>query len=248
MAGDLSLNELWESAPRGERAFQADDVSQLTEPAQRYLKHAIATDTVLARSVRLRMHGEIKLQRWLPFKAEQVIVWGRGFIWSATVRMYGMPIRGSDRLVDGEGAMQWKLLGFVPVMTASGPDITRSAAGRVAGESMWFPSVLCDEDVSWTAPDSSHLRAKFTAHGEKTEFEIAVGERGGVESIKYPRWGNPGDSEFRYVDSGALVEEESTFDGYTIPSRLRVGWYFGTDRFESEGEFFRATIDDAEYQ
>jgi hypothetical protein len=32
---------------------------------------------------------------------------------------------------------------------------------------------------------------------------------------------------------------------YTIPTRVRVGWYFGTSRFESEGEFFRATIEDA---
>ncbi len=248
MARVLSLNELWESAPHGDRSFQADDTSHLPEPAQRYLKHAIAADTVLARAVRLRMHGQIKLQQWLPFKAEQVIAWGRGFIWSASVRMYVIPIRGSDHLIDGEGAMQWKLLGLIPVMTASGPDITRSAAGRVAGESMWLPSVLCDEDVSWTSSDSSHLRAKFTAHGETTELGLSVDERGKLKSIKYPRWGNPGDSEFRYVDFGALVEEEGTFGGYTIPSRLRVGWHFGTDRFESEGEFFRAIIDHAEYQ
>jgi hypothetical protein len=248
MAEDLSLNKLWESAPRGERSFQADDASHLPEPAQRYLKHAIAPGTLLARAVRLRMHGEIKLQQWLPFKAEQAIVWGRGFIWSATVHIYGMPIRGFDRLVDSEGAMRWKLLGLIPVMKASGPDITRSAAGRVAGESMWLPSVLCGEDVSWTEPDLSHLHASLTAHGEATELELFVDERGKLKSIRYPRWGNPGDSEFRYVDFGALVEGESTFGGYTIPSRLRVGWYFGTDRFESEGEFFRATIDGVQYR
>lgn len=31
-------------------------------------------------------------------------------------------------------------------------------------------------------------------------------------------------------------------------SNLRIGWYFGTKRFESEGEFFLATIDDAIYR
>jgi hypothetical protein len=39
-----------------------------------------------------------------------------------------------------------------------------------------------------------------------------------------------------------------TFARYTIPIRMRVGWYFGTDRFESEGEFFRVTIDDGVYR
>jgi hypothetical protein len=29
---------------------------------------------------------------------------------------------------------------------------------------------------------------------------------------------------------------------------LRGGWYFGSDRFESEGEFFRSTIDSAIYR
>jgi hypothetical protein len=39
-----------------------------------------------------------------------------------------------------------------------------------------------------------------------------------------------------------------TFARYTIPIRMRVGWYFGTDRFESEGESFRVTIDDGVYR
>jgi hypothetical protein len=248
MAKELSVGELWDSAPSGERAFRAAGLAHLPEAARRYLEHAIASGTRLARAVRLRMHGEIKLQRWLPFTAEQVIVWERGFIWSATVRMFGMPIRGSDRLVDGEGAMRWRLLGIIPVMTAAGPDITRSAAGRVAAEAVWLPSVLCSDDVSWTVPDSSHLRARFEAHGEMAELELLADEKGRLETIKLPRWGNPEGAEFHYADFGALVEEEHTFDGYTIPTRLRVGWHFGTGRFEPEGEFFRVTIDDATYR
>ena len=77
------------------------------------------------------MHGEIKLKRWLAFSAEEVICWDRGFIWQASVRMGALTIRGSDRFIDGQGAMNWKLFGLVPFITASGPDISRSAAGRV---------------------------------------------------------------------------------------------------------------------
>ena len=44
------------------------------------------------------------------------------------------------------------------------------------------------------------------------------------------------------------MEEGGTFAGYTIPTRLRAGRHFGTGRFESEGEFFRATVDDAAYR
>jgi hypothetical protein len=47
---------------------------------------------------------------------------------------------------------------------------------------------------------------------------------------------------------GVLVEASSTFEGYTIPTQIRAGWFFGSDRFASEGEFFRCTIDKAIYR
>ncbi|MEA1958080.1 MAG: DUF6544 family protein [Chloroflexota bacterium] len=246
MAKGFSLDDLWNSASPGDRAFQPDIISSLPEPARRYLEHAIAPGTQLSSAVRLRMHGEIK--RWLPFTAEQVIVRDRGFIWSATVRMNGMPIRGFDRLVDGEGSMRWRLFGIIPVMTASGPDITRSAAGRVAGEAVWLPSALCDSSVSWTATDSSRLHAKFTTDGHESDLECRIDDRGRIESLKMQRWGNPDGRGFRHIDFGCFAENEGTFNGYTIPTRLRVGWYFDTPRFETEGEFFRCTIDSAEFR
>lgn len=245
---ELSLDHLWNSAPAEERAPWSGHASDLPDTARRYLEHAIASGTRRASAVRLCMHGEIKLRRWLPFRAEQLIRRDRGMIWNATVRMYGMPIRGFDRLVDGEGAMRWKLFGIIPIVTASGPDITRSVAGRVKAETVWLPSALCGDDVSWTAPDSSHACASFAVQGETGGLELTIDERGRLEAVKLPRWGDPEGAGFHCVDFGGVVEEEGTFDGYTIPTRLRVGWYFGSDRFESDGEFFRVTIDDATYR
>lgn len=243
-----SLDELWVSTPPGERTFGPGQLTGLPDAARRYLEHAIAPGTALASAVRLRMHGDIKLQRWFPFSAEQVICWERGMIWRATVRMHGLPIRGFDRLIDGEGEMQWKLLGLVPVITAAGPDITRSAAGRIEAESVWLPSVLCSDDVSWTAPDSSQAHACLTVLGERAELVLAVDGVGRLESIGLKRWGNPEGADFHYVDFGGFVEDEGTFGGYTIPTRLRVGWHFGTEDFGPDGEFFRVTIDDARYR
>jgi hypothetical protein len=248
MNNDLSLDDLWKSVPPDAGLFEPAQLSHLPAAARGYLEHAIAPGTPLASAVRLRMHGEIKLKGWLPFTAEQVISWHQGMIWKATVRMHGLPVTGFDRLIDGEGAMRWKLLGIVPVMTASGPDVTRSAAGRVEAESVWLPSVLCGEEVSWTAAEPGHPHARVTVQGEATELELSVGESGRLASVKMPRWGNPEGAEFHAVDFGGLIEEEKTFGGYTIPTRLRIGWYFGSPRFESEGEFFRVTVDEATYR
>ncbi|MEM9905448.1 MAG: DUF6544 family protein [Cyanobacteria bacterium P01_D01_bin.44] len=139
----VSMDTLWQSSPVSDCVFQPDLMVGLPEPAKRYLEHAITPGTQLASAVRLRMHGEIKLKQWYPFQAEQVICWQRGMIWQATAWMKGLPIRGWDRLVEGKGAIQRKLLGLIPVVTASGPDITRSTIGRILGEYIWLPSALC---------------------------------------------------------------------------------------------------------
>ena len=248
MKADTSdLDVLWDAAPATSRPFDPASVAHLPAPARQYLVHAIAPGTPLASAVRLTMHGTIKLKRWHAFKAEQVIVRDRGMIWRANVKLAGLKIRGFDRFLDGEGATRWKLCGRLPVVAASGPDVTRSAAGRFAAETIWLPSLLCDNPVEWSARDEAVAHARFAVDGLDADLELTL-RHGSLQSVALPRWGNPGGGRFREIEFGAVVEREATFGGYTIPARLRVGWYFGTDRFDSDGKFFHATIDDAVFR
>jgi hypothetical protein len=248
MAEELSLEDLWQAARPGDRLFAPDQLKAVPDKARLYLRHAIAPGAVLANAVRLKMHGEIKLNTWRPFHAGQIISWDRGMIWRAGVKLHGIPIRGGDSWLDGQGAMRWRLFGIVPMINASGPDITRSAAGRVNIESIWLPSVLCHNAISWTASDDSHLHAHFTAHDEHADIDYLIDDASALRSVNMPRWGNPEGGDFHFAKSGGFVEQSAPFGAYTIPSRMRVGWHFGTERFEPEGEFFRVTIDDAVYR
>lgn len=248
MAKKPTLDDLWNDAAPAAELFRPDQIAAYPTAVRRYLEHAISPGAPLASAVRLRMHGEIKLKRWYPFTAEQVIHFPRGMIWRAAVRMRGLPIRGYDRVLEGEGEMRWKLLGLIPFVTASGPDITRSAAGRLAPELMWLPPALCRPDVAWTAQDDRHVRARIRVQGHEHEMELTLDETGRLAMIKLERWGNPEGGAFRKTSFGAILEAESVFGGFTIPSRMRVGWHPETPRFETEGEFFRATIDHAAYR
>jgi len=241
------LDALFDAAPATASTFDPADVAHLPEPAQRYLAHAIAPKTPLASAVRLRMHGSIKLKRWHPFTAEQVILRDRGMIWRAKVRVAGATMRGFDCFLDGAGTMQWKLCGLLPLVRASGPDITRSSAGRFAAESVWLPSLLCSDRVAWQPGDASTARAHFAIDAHDEDLALTL-SGGALQSVALARWGNPDGGNFREVEFGAAIDQEATFGGYTIPVRLRVGWYFGTGRFENEGKFFQATIDDAVYR
>jgi hypothetical protein len=241
-----TLDDLWDS-PAPEEAAARENGAPLPEAARRYLAHAIDPGRS-ADAARLSMRGEIKLKRWLPFRAEEVLHARRGMIWKAAVRRGISTIRGYDRLVDGRGSMQWNLLGLIPVARASGFDITRSAAGRFAAELVWLPSALARARVRWTGDESHEAVAHVPVGPEQVTLHLRIDDAGALSSMWLSRWGNPGGGEHRYLPFGGMVEESGTFAGFTIPTRLRVGWHFGTDRFEPEGEFFRAEITEASYR
>lgn len=194
------------------------------------------------------MRGEIRLKGWYPFTAEQVIRTDGEMLWRATVRLHGLPIRGFDCLHQGNGQLEWKLLGLFPFLRASGPDITRSAIGRVQGESVWLPSLLCGGGVSWAALGPDHAEARLPLLGEESRLHFALGPTGELRSLHYQRWGNPEGGAARCLPFGGWVEEEGTFGGCTIPTRMRLGWHFGTERFDTSGEFFRVRIEEARFR
>jgi hypothetical protein len=246
----ISLQALWDAPITiPQPPFTPDRVASLPQGVQLYFNRAIAPNTPLAAKVRLQMHGEIKLNnRWYPFQALQVIQPSRGMIWQARTKMTGgIPIKGRDRIVDGAGAMRWRLFGLIPVMSASGADVSHSGAGRLAAELVWLPSALCREDITWQAHNPHHLQAQFNLQGYPIDLHLHIDDTGQLKTVHLKRWGDTGNGDFREAEFGGIAEAETTFDGYTIPTRLRIGWYFGTPRFESEGEFFRVTVDDAEF-
>ena len=241
------LDTLFDAAPTSMKTFDPGAIAHLPEAAQRYLVHAIAPDTPLASAVRLRMHGSIRLKGWHSFTADEVIVRDRGLVWRAKVRIAGATMQGFDCFLDGEGAMQWKLCGVLPLIHSAGPDVTRSSAGRFAAEAVWLPSLLCSEAVAWEAGDAGIAHAHLEVDARDEDLALTL-SGGALQSVALLRWGNPDGGDFRDVEFGAAVDQEATFGGYTIPVRLRVGWYFGSDRFEDEGKFFQATVDQAVFR
>jgi len=242
------LEELWEADPPGHHfgTYDPSVLDGLPPVARRYLAHAIEPGAPLHQAARLTMHGEIKLDKWYPFKAEQVVRVGRGFIWRAKARMAPLvSVKGSDAFVDGIGQMRWKVLGLIPVMTGDGPDISRSAAARAQLETLLMPSALLHESVHWSAEqDDEHALVTIDFAGYQGCLRLCVDHDGRLLDISTRRWGNPDGGQFQEHDFGGYFEEEARFGPFTVCKRIRCGWYFGSDRYAEEGEFFHGTIDD----
>src|SRR5690606_20830074 len=169
--------------------------------------------------------------------------WGRGMVWRAKAKLGPLSISGQDSVVDGEGMMRWRLLGVIPVMSVDGPDVSRSAAGRLELEGTLLPSVLLDDDVRWRPGDDDRVAQAYVhVPGDEGLVTLEVDDAGRLASASMPRWGNPEGGEYHEVPFGARFDGERRAGGYAIAQRIRAGWWFGTPRFESEGEFFRAEV------
>lgn len=243
-----SVRREWELLTSSHQPLELFDPAMVTDlpmAARRWLVHAIAPGTPLWPSVILTMRGEIRLGTWRRFSATQVLAPPRGFIWAASARFAGIPVTGFDRYSSGSGQMNWRLGGLIPVMTATGPDVTRSALGRLAGEMALAPTTF--RGATWTGgADDDHTAATWSLDGQDESAEFAVGTDGRLQGVLMQRWGNPNGEPFGRYPFGVAIEAERTFTGVTIGSELRAGWWRGTDR-QLEGEFFRATITGADF-
>lgn len=222
-------------------------VSGLPEPAVRWVRHAIGEGTSLHRAVHLRMHGEIRLGSWSPFTAVQRLSVSDGFVWAATARVRGLPVVGFDRWTRGVGEMRWRLLGAVPVVSAQGEDVTRSAAGRHAGELLLaVPTAALSPEVTWRSVDPDRAVAVVQTGGNRHEVTITVGTDGALTELVMQRWGAAGRGSYAELPFGATLHGELTFGGITVPRRITAGWHYGTDRW-AEGQFIRWTVDEARF-
>ncbi|MFN8632657.1 MAG: DUF6544 family protein [Chloroflexota bacterium] len=230
-------------------SFSPDAIAGLPDLAQRYFLHAIQPGTPLARPVRLEMSGEMRLGAhapWLPFEARELLAPPDGFVWEARVGNWGLSFAGADSYLHGEGRTRFRLWSLLPLVDASGPDVSRSARGRLAGEMIWNPASLLPQwGVTWSTIDASTVCATIVVDGEAIPLGLRVREDGRLLSVRLARWGNlTADGRYRPIPFGADVLDEQTFGGYTVPSRLAVRWWCGTDR---ELHFFSAEIGQAAF-
>jgi hypothetical protein len=231
--------------------FDPELVRYQPEAVRRWLGRALAVGVPLGGAVQLHMLGQIRVGgQWRPFEADQILAPPGGYLWAATARFGRLPVTGFDRLSADSGEMRWKLMGLVPVVNATGADVTRSASGRLAAEIVLAPTGFASADwVATQDPDVTRGTFSFPHGNEGVELRLAAD--GQVRSVSMMRWGNPdassaaaGGASFGVHRFGADLCDSETFAGLTIPTTMRAGWGWGTDGWEA-GEFYRARITDA---
>jgi hypothetical protein len=179
-------------------AFDPGMTDALPAPVARWLRHCIAPGTVLRRGVQIAMHGHIRIGKWLPFKAEQIVA-PSGYIWGAKAGRFPISFRGFDRYSAATGQMSWRLFGRFPLVATDGADITRSSAGRLASEVFGLtPAGALAPNVSWEGIDDRTAVGTITIDSITHCVTIQVSATGSLEMLTLLRWANPDKTQFKF--------------------------------------------------
>jgi hypothetical protein len=239
--GWTALSDGWPGEPA---VFDPATLTDLPSPAQRFLGRALPSGVALSGTVELSMEGEIELGgRWFRFTAEQILRAGEGFVWSPVVGGRLVRFVGADLVTAHDARMDFRFHGVIPVVRADGPDVRRSAQGRLAAETVaWLPQALTPQrGARWTPVDNERAIVTLRAAGADVDVTVVVDGDGRIRRAGLDRWNGSADPP-RLEPFGASVD--STF---TAPNGVRIagsgaaGWGFGTDA-EADGIFFRYRI------
>ena len=236
----------------GER-FDPEMISGLPDVARRYFTHAIAPGTRLTRTVELEMRGTFLLgdragYRTFDMSARQILRAPVEFVWMPSMRAGVMWISGSDGLLARSGWSRFWLNRLFPVVNLGpSPDLNRAAAARPAMEAIWAPAGLLPiHGVRWEEIEPSRARVTVPSGIGPVAIDLTLAGTGRVVALSTMRWtdANP-EKTFALQPFGGTVHGEATFEGFTIPTSVRIGNHFGSEDYHP---FFQAEITRARYR
>lgn len=241
---ERSWNALAAEADTTPEVFDPATVNGLPTPAARWLNRAIPAGAPLHRVVELDMTGRIRLgNRWLPFTAKQILRAEVGFVWEAVVGGRLLRFVGADLLGPDGARMEFRLHRVVPVARASGPDTARSAAGRLAAETVaWLPAGVTPQlGATWTPLDEHRAVAAIATPGGPVDVTVTVGDDGRLSAITLQRWNDAARPPALQAFGADITAEAITSDGVRIAAGGSVGWGHGTAGW-AEGRFFEFAL------
>lgn len=203
--------------------------SALPEPVRRYVERCVPPSGPPPSVVRLSQRGEMRLKpdgSWTPFHATQHIAVGHvGFVWHAKLSMGGfVPTDAVDAYRRGEGRLEARLLGVLPMARAGGREIARAQALRYLAEIPWAPhATFANPELAWRALPDGAAEVGLTGSDRSATLRFDFDSSGDVVCVsgKRPRHERGRTEELPWVGE---YSDHGTLGGVRIPLRAEVRW------------------------
>lgn len=205
-----------------------DLMKDLPIPVKRWLEYSNVIGRKQIETVYLKQKGLIKLKpdqkEWMEAEAEQYFTIDEPtFIWNVKTSMMGVPVVGRDLFRDGQGAMEIKLAGLLPVVNvANNPKINESTIQRYLGEIIWFPSAALSDYIKWEPIDNYSARVNMSYGGSTGSAVFHFDSTGKLIKFVALRYMDIDDAN--PTEWVATVKKYENISGINIPTKLEISW------------------------
>jgi hypothetical protein len=202
------------------------DLPAALEP---FVERALPDVDNVPRRVRTRQVGQMWLKpgaRPKPFTAvQEYAVDNVAFVWRASFKIAGFAtLRVVDRFRRGQGTLESRLFGSIPLTREKGAAVSEGQAFRYLGELPWVPQAfLANHDVELRELDAHHVEAATDASGTRVALTIELNDDGDITGVA-------ADARPRLEDKGKPTPWSGTFSDYAelsgvrLPTKAEVRW------------------------
>ena len=242
--------KLFSSQSKVERSVVTEeDIRDLPEPVQRYLRYTGIIGRQRAAFVRLKQTGAMRPKpdgKWFPLKAEEYYtVDNPGFVWKG--RMAIAPLisaEAQDMYLNGQGNMHVKLMSAINIVNAKGKEMDEASLMRYFNEMQWFPSSLVSGNVKWEAIDANSARSTLTDRGMTVSALFCFDKEGKITNFIAERGRSTDGGKVVRTTWSTPISEYGTYgNGLRLPSKGEAIWHLDSGEFS----YIKLEITEVEY-
>jgi hypothetical protein len=200
--------------------------------AEHVLRSGVKPGTT-ARSVSFTQVADLRLKPGTPFRtfaAFQVIGVGQSaFLWEARQTAGSMiGVRVIDAFIDGQGLIEARAMGTIPVVRSASRDISLAEAYRYLAELPWAPdAILGNPEIQWRELDGRRAEARLAGSFGEAVVAFDFDARGDIVAVqaKGRPATDPSGRSVRY-DWVGKFGEYSQFGSRRVPGTAEVGYVY----------------------
>lgn len=223
---DSEVAGLVAAAGDNPRAVTEVELAGLPAPVRRYLSASGVVGRPVPSIVRLKQVGRLRGSPdadWMAFEAEQVYTTNPpGLVWRAWFPSRRVPVvTGRDAYLEGTGGIEMKMLGFFPVASESGGELTDAVLMRFLNEIMWFPQAYIGDNVTWRGIDAHSAEVTLSDRGRNATGTVFFDDEGRQANFRARRF----NTETRGIEIWETpITGYGEFDGVAVPTSGQGVW------------------------
>jgi len=217
---EKSVLELFSSSQEISKTVVYEEIEELPEPIQRYLRYSLPEGKPYISYVRLKHRGTFRIrpdQKWMSIKGEEYFTTQKiGFVWFGKLPLFF----AIDQYIDAEGSLIAKLFSLIKVADAKGEKINQGELLRWLGEAVWYPTALIpSEYLRWEPIDKDSAKAILSDHSSTVEGIFHFNKEGQITKFTAQRY-----KEDSLENWTGYYRNYKEINGIKIPFDVEVVW------------------------